>query len=43
MKTHHGGEEGSMNWCEYLMWDAAEDSYLPEKLAEKYKKEGKYR
>ena len=32
-----------MNWCEYLMWDAAEDSYLPEKLAEKYKKEGKYR
>lgn len=37
------GEEGSMNWCEYLMWDTAEDSYLPEKLAEKYKKEGKYR
>lgn len=33
----------SMNWCEYLMWEQAENSYLPDILVEKYKKEGKYR
>lgn len=33
----------SINWCEYLMWEQAENSYWPDILAEKYKKEGKYK
>lgn len=36
-------DKDSINWCEYLMWEQAENSYLPDILAEKYKKEGKYR
>ena len=38
-----GGDEDSMNWCEYLMWEQAENSYWPDILVEKYKKEGKYK
>ena len=36
-------DKDSINWCEYLMWEQAENSYLPDILVEKYKKEGKYK
>lgn len=37
------GDKNSMNWCEYLMWGQAENSYWPDVLLDKYKKEGKYK
>lgn len=36
-------DKDSINWCEYLIWEQAENSYWPDVLVEKYKKEGKYK